>query len=385
MSSWNIRQATPYDWQSLATLLMAANLPLAGAETHLSDFFLAFRHDDLIGSAGLERYGDTALLRSVAVTVPERGHNLGQALVQQVLAYAASLEVRAVVLLTTTAADFFHRFGFRPINRAEFPLIAQASVEFQEACPSSARAMSLVLEVEQCKWTPVFNWLARWMLLPSRISLHPTLCARMLNVRDRKEYYDYFYRVFACCAIVSQPSTTGQSPLFPEQRAAGQDVPPNSISHIFFTPGDMGLLFITSLFVDSYMTLTQAARHPELWSAAVDMFGLYDLITFSLRIPESWKPYFELVIGHPERDREFLLERSPRTYMQQISCPLLVIQGKNDPRVIERESRDVVEQLQAAGKQVEYLVFEDEGHDVFKYANRVTCYTAIAEFFKTHL
>ncbi len=134
-----------------------------------------------------------------------------------------------------------------------------------------------------------------------------------------------------------------------------------------------------------YMTLTLAARHHELWSAAVDMFGPYDLITFSQRIPESWKPYFELVIGHPERDREFLLERSPRTYMQQIKCPLLVIQGKNDPRVIERESQDVVEQLQAAGKHVDYLVFEDEGHDVLKYANRVTCYTAITEFFKTNL
>jgi dipeptidyl aminopeptidase/acylaminoacyl peptidase len=91
------------------------------------------------------------------------------------------------------------------------------------------------------------------------------------------------------------------------------------------------------------------------------------------------------VIGHPDRDREFLLERSPRTYMQQIRCPLLVIQGKNDPRIIERESQDVVEQLQAAGKQVDYLVFEDEGHDVHKYANRVTCYTAIAEFFKKYL
>jgi dipeptidyl aminopeptidase/acylaminoacyl peptidase len=134
-----------------------------------------------------------------------------------------------------------------------------------------------------------------------------------------------------------------------------------------------------------YMTLTLASRHPELWRAAVDMFGPYDLITFSQRIPESWKPYFELVIGHPERDREFLVERSPRTYMQQIRCPLLVIQGKNDPRVKERESRDVVEQLQAAGKQVDYLVFEDEGHDVLTYENRVTCYTAITEFFKTYL
>ncbi len=134
-----------------------------------------------------------------------------------------------------------------------------------------------------------------------------------------------------------------------------------------------------------YMTLTQASRHPELWSAAVDMFGPYDLLTFGQRIPESWKPYFELVLGHPERERDFLVERSPRTYMNQITCPMLVIQGKNDPRVVERESRDVVEQLQAAGKQAEILVFEDEGHDVLKYANRVTCYTTITEFFKKHL
>src|SRR6059058_1146192 len=118
MSSWIMRRATPYDWPEIAALLATADLPLAGAEAHLSDFFLAFRDDVLIGSAGLERYGDTALLRSVAVASTERGHSLGQALVQQVLTYAASLGVRQVVLLTTTA-DFFLRFGFQPISRAE--------------------------------------------------------------------------------------------------------------------------------------------------------------------------------------------------------------------------------------------------------------------------
>jgi amino-acid N-acetyltransferase len=149
MSSWNIRLATPHDWQCLIDLLATADLPLAGAEAHLSDFFLAIRDDVLIGSAGLERYGDTALLRSVAVTAPERGHGVGQALVQQVLAYAASLGVRQVILLTTTAANFFLRFGFQPISRAEFPRVAQTSVEFQEACPATATVMSLLLEGEK--------------------------------------------------------------------------------------------------------------------------------------------------------------------------------------------------------------------------------------------
>jgi amino-acid N-acetyltransferase len=149
MSSWIMRRATPHDWPKIAALLATADLPLDGAEAHLSDFFLAFREDVLIGTAGLERYGDTALLRSVAVASTERGHRLGKALVQQVLAYAASLEVRQVVLLTTTAADFFLRFGFQPISRAEFPMTAQASVEFQEVCLATATGMSLILEVEQ--------------------------------------------------------------------------------------------------------------------------------------------------------------------------------------------------------------------------------------------
>jgi pimeloyl-ACP methyl ester carboxylesterase len=142
---------------------------------------------------------------------------------------------------------------------------------------------------------------------------------------------------------------------------------------------------VTGRSYGGYMTLTLIARHPELWAAAVDMFGPYDLLTFSDRIPESWKPYFILSIGDPMKDRQFMIERSPRTYMDQIACPLMVIQGKNDPRVIERESLDVVEQLRSKGKDVEYLMFEDEGHDVFKFENRVTAYNAITDFFKKHL
>jgi amino-acid N-acetyltransferase len=53
-----------------------------------------------------------------------------------------------VVLLTTTAEDFFLRFGFQPISRVEFPLAVQASVEFQEVCPDSATGMFLALVVE---------------------------------------------------------------------------------------------------------------------------------------------------------------------------------------------------------------------------------------------
>jgi pimeloyl-ACP methyl ester carboxylesterase len=134
-----------------------------------------------------------------------------------------------------------------------------------------------------------------------------------------------------------------------------------------------------------YMTLLLAARHPELWRGAVDMFGPYDLLTFIERLPETWKPYFALAVGDPERDRDFLVERSPRTYIDALASPLLVIQGQNDPRVVERESHDLVEHLRDTGKTVEYLVFEDEGHDVLKLANRVRCYDRIVGFFGVHL
>ncbi len=134
-----------------------------------------------------------------------------------------------------------------------------------------------------------------------------------------------------------------------------------------------------------YMSLTLAGRHPELWSAAVDMFGPFDLFTFLERIPESWKPYFKMALGDPIEDHDFLLDRSPKTHLTNLACPLLVIQGKNDPRVVERESHDLVDYLRSQGKTVEYLMFENEGHDVLKYENRVRCYEAITGFFTEKL
>jgi len=136
-----------------------------------------------------------------------------------------------------------------------------------------------------------------------------------------------------------------------------------------------------------YMTLTLAGRHPELWSAAVDMFGPYDLVTFCERIPPTWRPYFDVALGNPDvpEDLTFLQERSPRTYIDNISFPMLVIQGRNDPRVVAAESEDLVNHLREIGKDVELLLFENEGHGVEKYENKVICYNGITDFFKKTL
>lgn len=148
---------------------------------------------------------------------------------------------------------------------------------------------------------------------------------------------------------------------------------------------DMGRVGVMGRSYGGYMTLTLLGRHPELWQAGVDMFGPYNLTTFIDRLPETWKTYFYQAVGHPEKDAEFLAERSPSTYLSNLACPLLVMQGAHDPRVIERESRDVVEQMQAQGKAVDYVVYTDEGHDVLKYVNKVDCYNRIVDFFAQHL
>lgn len=134
-----------------------------------------------------------------------------------------------------------------------------------------------------------------------------------------------------------------------------------------------------------FMTLTLAARHPELWAAAIDMFGPYNLLTFTDRVPETWKPFIKMLVGDPETEQDFLRERSPITHIQNVQCPMLVVQGKNDPRVLEIESRELVEDLRAKGNTADYLMFEDEGHDVLKFENRVRVYNTMTDFFKEHL
>ena len=130
-----IRPAAPAD--AADALLRRHRLPLDGFRT--ADAVVAVGADGSVaGVAALERHGDAALLRSVAVDAP--GQGIGAALVRHLLA-AADAESRDVVLLTTTADGYFPRFGFAPIDRADVPEAVRASAEFQGACPASARVM----------------------------------------------------------------------------------------------------------------------------------------------------------------------------------------------------------------------------------------------------
>jgi dipeptidyl aminopeptidase/acylaminoacyl peptidase len=108
------------------------------------------------------------------------------------------------------------------------------------------------------------------------------------------------------------------------------------------------------------------------------MFGPYDFVE---RVTETWKPLVAIMVGDPVNEPDFVRERSPSTYLGNVACPLFVIQGRNDARFVEQKSQDLVDQLRGQGKDVDLLVFENEGHDVLKFENRVRCYNAIRDFF----
>lgn len=134
-----------------------------------------------------------------------------------------------------------------------------------------------------------------------------------------------------------------------------------------------------------FATLSAATRLPDLWAAACDFCGPSNLITFVQSVPPHWKPIMKAWLGDAEEDREFLIERSPITYVDQLKCPLMVVQGAMDPRVVKAESDQMVERLRSMGREVEYLVFEDEGHGFTKRTNQLKGYGAMADFLIRHL
>lgn len=105
--------------------------------------FLGYYDDagELIGSGGLEMYGDSALLRSVAVKENVRGQQLGKKIVDDLVTQAKNSKINNIFLLTETAKDFFTKKGFRIVSRDEVPPQVRASSEFTHVCPSSAICM----------------------------------------------------------------------------------------------------------------------------------------------------------------------------------------------------------------------------------------------------
>ncbi len=143
-------------------------------------------------------------------------------------------------------------------------------------------------------------------------------------------------------------------------------------------------LFVVGGSYGGYMTLLLAGRHPEYFRAAVDIFGPSNLFTFIDSVPAHWKPIMKRWLGDPVEDKERLTKDSPITYLEQMTKPMLVIQGANDPRVVKAESDQIVAALKEKGVDVEYLVLEDEGHGFSKKENEIKVNRLILEFLEKH-
>src|SRR5262249_51218025 len=112
-----------------------------------------------------------------------------------------------------------------------------------------------------------------------------------------------------------------------------------------------------------YATLVGLTFTPDKFACGVDIFGPSNLVTLMKTIPPYWapmKPLFAKRIGDLDKEEEFLKERSPLNRVNQIKVPLLIGQGKNDPRVKQAESDQIYEAMKKAGLPVQYIIYTDE-------------------------
>ena len=128
-------------------------------------------------------------------------------------------------------------------------------------------------------------------------------------------------------------------------------------------------------------------RLPSLWAAGVVVCGMSDLVTLARSMPADWANIVAVMfgdLGDPDVVAD-LERRSPLTYAGQISAPLLVVQGANDPRVPRAEADQIVKAARENGAEVRYEVFEDEGHGFTNRENDIKAHTVIVEFLASYL
>jgi amino-acid N-acetyltransferase len=139
-----IERAEPADLPAIEALLSAAGLPLEGAAQAFETGVVA-RDDDVVGAAGVERYGAAGLLRSVVVARERRDAGIGHDLVAAAEDLARSEGVRELYLLTETAVGWFPRLGYAAVTRDEAAVAVGGSIEFTTACAETAVAMRRTL------------------------------------------------------------------------------------------------------------------------------------------------------------------------------------------------------------------------------------------------
>lgn len=146
-----------------------------------------------------------------------------------------------------------------------------------------------------------------------------------------------------------------------------------------------GKLAVMGSSYGGFMTLSCAARYPDLWACAIDTVGMYDLVTFLENTAEYRRAHRESEYGTLEKHYDILKSVSPAAKIADIIAPIMIIQGRNDPRVPVTEAEQAVSVLRSLGRTVEYLCYEDEGHGVVKLTNKMDSYSKMTDFLRKYL
>ncbi|WP_417494191.1 S9 family peptidase [Maricaulis sp.] len=137
-----------------------------------------------------------------------------------------------------------------------------------------------------------------------------------------------------------------------------------------------------------FMTVAALAFHPDAFEVGIDIFGVTNWERTLASIPPWWESFRESLydeMGNPATDAERHRAISPLFHADSITKPLMVIQGANDPRVLQVESDEMVAAVRANGVPVEYVLFPDEGHGFRGRDNRITASEAYLSFLDTYL
>lgn len=134
-----------------------------------------------------------------------------------------------------------------------------------------------------------------------------------------------------------------------------------------------------------FMVLSALTHYPEKWAAGVDVVGMSNLRTF-LENTGEWRRYLrECEYGTLAEHSEFFDRTAPMNLTGKIEAPLLVFHGRNDTRVPVSEAEQLVADLESRGRDVELVVFENEGHQTERIENHILMHTKTVEFFGKHL
>jgi amino-acid N-acetyltransferase len=134
--------ASAQDLTAIRALLERSALPTSDLESARPEFVVIRENGQVAAAGALQRFGSSALLRSVVVAPDRRGRGLGQAIVSELERMARAAQIVRLVLLTQTAAEFFTRQGYCAVERTTAPQDMQRSEEFRSLCPSSATCMA---------------------------------------------------------------------------------------------------------------------------------------------------------------------------------------------------------------------------------------------------